>query len=53
MRLSDPFVCQNPRGVYVCHSTRPMLGYAYTNFFRMVKLKFFAQFPDDRTSSQI
>ena len=28
-RLGDPFVCQSPIGVYVCHSQRQMLSWAY------------------------
>ena len=30
LRLSDPFVCQNPRRVWVCNSPGQMLGCAYT-----------------------
>ena len=30
LRLGDPFVCQSPIGVYVCHSLREILGCAYT-----------------------
>ena len=29
-RLGDPFLCQSPTGVYVCHSPGQMLGCAYT-----------------------
>ena len=29
-RLEHPLVCQNPIGVFMCHSPRQMLGYAYT-----------------------
>ena len=30
VRLNDPFVCQNPSGVCVCHSPGQILGCAYT-----------------------
>ena len=29
-RLGDPFVCQSPIGIYVCHSLGQILGCAYT-----------------------
>ena len=29
-RLGDPFVCQSPRGVCVCHSPKQLLDCAYT-----------------------
>ena len=28
--LGDPFICQSPLGVYVCHSPGQLLGCAYT-----------------------
>ena len=45
MRLGDPFVSRNPRGVFASHSLGQMLGYAYT-ICSLVKLQL-AQFPVD------
>ena len=30
LRFGDPSVCQSPKGVYVCHFLRELLGCAYT-----------------------
>ena len=38
-RLGDPFVCQSPRGVSVCHSSGQILGCAYTIcFYGQIKI---------------
>ena len=45
-RIGDPFICKNPRGVYVSHSPGQMLDCTLP-FVRMVKFKFLAQLPVD------
>ena len=43
----DPFVAQNPCGVYVSRCLGQILGCVYTIFFHMVKFQFLAQFQVD------